>query len=184
MAWEARSGWKHHELGVHLEHTEKAKWPGKAVRDGNGSGSPSGIVRRLSRSPMDINVRNISSTSIGGGFNGRCLGDCVARRPCLCFPTVLLVKAMWPTRATIKAHSTHPLHPRPYGSLGLLPVSVASPFEKILCFFCKCTGSLGLLPVSVASPYLRLTPVGRPSRSPGPLAVSSYSHFKDQIKWY
>ncbi len=30
-------------------------------------------------------------------------------------------------RATIKAHSTHPLPTRPYGSLGLLPVSMASP---------------------------------------------------------
>src|SRR5713226_1544191 len=29
-------------------------------------------------------------------------------------------------RATIKAHSTHPNHPRPYGSPSLLPLSLAS----------------------------------------------------------
>src|SRR5207247_5310926 len=63
----------------------------------------------------------------------------VARRPCLCFPTVSMVQAMWPTRAylpptqdPIKAHSTHPLHPRPYGSLGLLPISVASPYLRLM----------------------------------------------------
>jgi len=52
----------------------------------------------------------------------------VARCPCICLPTGSLVKAMWPTRATIKAHSTRPLPARPYGSRVLLPVTVASPY--------------------------------------------------------
>jgi len=83
------------------------------------------------------------SPSVGARVVERCggrhLGDgvqafLVARSPCRALPTQ-------PTRATRKAHSTSPLPTRPYGSRGLLPVSLAAP-------------------------YLRLMPLGRPLRSP------------------
>jgi len=50
----------------------------------------------------------------------------VARRPSTCLPPVSLIKVIWLTRATIKAHSTHPLRTRPYGQCGFLPLFMSS----------------------------------------------------------
>src|SRR6266566_1358501 len=86
--------------------------------------------------PMCINRRKSPSPSVGAGAGMMRGGGLYGRprspplRPSLAPPTATLVQGV--RRATIKAHPTHPNHPRPYGSLGLLPVSVASPSPRLM----------------------------------------------------
>jgi len=64
-----------------------------------------------------INIRRGEWGVDGNAIRGMvCRVGLYGRPPCL--PTVSLIQAMWPTRATMKAHSTHPPdHSRPYGIL-------------------------------------------------------------------
>ncbi len=70
MAWEARS---------ELKRQRQPEWD-----------CPTTLAVAYGHQPM----KHLVNIHGGRAFNRGCLGDCVARRPCLCYPTVSLVKAM------------------------------------------------------------------------------------------